>query len=238
MESIHFFNGNFVPKSSITFSMDDVGVLRGYGIFDYFKVYNGAPAFMSAHLDRFQRSAQLMGMETPFSRTDIEEAIKKIIHHNAFPLSGVKVLMTGGNSPDGFTAGEPNLIITNTAVSETDSSHYQNGVSVMTYQFSREMPEVKTTNYATAVRLEPIWKLKGHIDALYHDGKYISEVSRSNVFLIDGNKLITNKEGVLQGVTRMTTLGIGTELGFQIEIRPILLHEVLNGRGSFYDQYE
>ena len=103
----------------------------------------------------------------------------------------------------------------------------------MTYQFSREMPEVKTTNYATAVRLEPIWKLKGHIDALYHDGKYISEVSRSNVFLIDGNKLITNKEGVLQGVTRMTTLGIGTELGFQIEIRPILLHEVLTGEEVF-----
>lgn len=227
MESIQFFNGNFVPKESITFSIDDVGVLRGFGIFDYFKVYDGAPAFMEAHLNRFENSARLLGMEIPFSRNEIESAIRKLIDHNKFPLSGVKVLMTGGASPDGFSAGKPNLIITNTAVAETNPSFYTEGVSLMTHQFTREMPQVKTTNYATAVRLEPIWKQKGHVDVLYHDGQYISEVSRSNVFLVEGNKLITNEEGVLPGITRMNVINMAPQLGFKVEIRPITLTEVL-----------
>ncbi|KYG80947.1 D-alanine transaminase/branched-chain amino acid aminotransferase [Roseivirga ehrenbergii] len=227
MQAIQFFNGKFVPKESITFSIDDVGVLRGFGIFDYFKVYNGAPAFMEAHLNRFESSARLLGMEIPFSRKEIEAAIKKLIEYNRFPLSGVKVLMTGGASSDGFSAGKPNLVITNTAVSETNPLFYAEGVSVMTHQFTREMPQVKTTNYATAVRLEPIWKQKGHIDVLYHDGHYISEVSRSNVFLVEGNKLITNKDGVLPGVTRMNVVNLAPQLGFEVEIRPIALSEVL-----------
>lgn len=233
MQPIHFFNGNFVPKESITFSIDDVGILRGFGIFDYFKVYNGAPAFMDAHLNRFENSARLLGMEIPFSRKEIESAIRKLIEHNGFPLSGVKVLMTGGASSDGFSAGKPNLIITNTAVSETNPSFYTEGVSVMTHQFSREMPEVKSTNYATAVRLEHIWKQKGHIDALYHDGEYISEVSRSNVFLVEGNKIITNEEGVLRGVTRMNVVNMTPELGFEVEIRPIALSELMSAREAF-----
>ncbi|WP_323758602.1 aminotransferase class IV [Roseivirga sp.] len=233
MKPIHFFNGDFVPKESITFSIDDVGVLRGFGIFDYFKVYNGAPAFMEAHLNRFENSARLLGMEIPFSRKEIESAIRKLIEHNRFPLSGVKVLMTGGASSDGFSAGKPNLIITNTAVSETNPSFYTEGVSVMTHQFSREMPEVKSTNYATAVRLESLWKQKGHIDALYHDGQYISEVSRSNVFLVEGNKIITNEEGVLPGITRMNVVNMAPELGFEVEIRPIALAEVLAAEELF-----
>lgn len=233
MQAIQFFNGRFVPKESITFSIDDVGVLRGFGIFDYFKVYNGAPAFMEAHLNRFENSALLLGMDIPFSRKEIETAIKKLIEHNGFPLSGVKVLMTGGASPDGFSAGKPNLIITNTAVSETNPSFYTEGVSLMTHQFTREMPQVKTTNYATAVRLESKWKQKGHVDVLYHDGHYISEVSRSNVFLIEGNKLITNEEGVLPGITRMNVVNLAPQLGFKVEVRPIALSEVLAAQEVF-----
>lgn len=233
MQAIQFFNGKFVPKESITFSIDDVGVLRGFGIFDYFKVYNGAPAFMEAHLNRFESSARLLGMEIPFSRNEIETAIFKIIQHNEFPLSGVKVLMTGGASPDGFSAGKPNLVITNTAVSETNPSFYTEGVSLMTHQFTREIPQVKTTNYATAVRLEPIWKQKGHIDVLYHDGHYISEVSRSNVFLVEENKLITNEEGVLPGITRMNVVNLAPQLGFKVEVRPIALSEILAAQEVF-----
>ncbi|MGW8122778.1 aminotransferase class IV [Roseivirga echinicomitans] len=233
MKPIHFFNGSYVPKESITFSIDDVGVARGYGIFDYFKVYNGAPAFMEAHLSRFENSARLLGMEVPFSREEIEVAIAKVIRHNAFPLSGIKVLMTGGNSPDGFSAGKPNLIITNTAVSETNPSFYTEGVSLMTHRFTREMPEIKSTNYATAVRLEPIWKQKGHVDVLYHDGELVSEVSRSNVFLVEGNKLITNEIGVLPGITRMNVLKMAPQLGFEVEIRAIALVEVFAAQEFF-----
>jgi D-alanine transaminase/branched-chain amino acid aminotransferase len=96
----------------------------------------------------------------------------------------------------------------------------------MTYQFFRDFPTVKTTNYGMAVMLEPLWIKNGHIDVLYHDGFWISEVSRSNVFFISGNKLITNEFGVLPGITRAKVIEVAHALGYEVEIRPMSLEEI------------
>lgn len=226
MKPIHFFNGQFLHKEEILFSVDDVGILRGYGIFDYFKAYGSTPIFMKEHLDRFEKSADLMGIKVPYTRSVIEKAIQRILLQNNHPFSGIKLLLTGGNSPDGFSAGKPNLVILNNAATETDQVHYQKGASLMTYQFFRDFPSIKTTNYAAAVMLEPVWKKEGHIDVLYHDGIWVSEVSRSNVFIVSGNRLITNEFGVLPGITRMKVIELANALGFEVEVRPISLNEL------------
>ncbi|MFT6055705.1 MAG: D-alanine transaminase/branched-chain amino acid aminotransferase [Roseivirga sp.] len=226
MKPIHFFNGQFLHKEEIVFSVDDVGILRGYGVFDYFKAYKAVPVFMKEHLDRFESSANLMGIKIPYSRPVIEKAIQRILVQNNQSVSGIKLLLTGGNSPDGFSAGKPNLAILNNPASETDAVHYQNGASLMTYQFFRDFPSAKTTNYGAAVMLEPLWKKDGHIDVLYHDGFWVTEVSRSNIFLISENRLITNEFGVLPGITRSKVIEVARAAGFEIEIRPVSLEEV------------
>ena len=67
---------------------------------------------------------------------------------------------------------------------------------------------------------------------LYHNGTYISEVSRSNVFFFDGDKLRTNQEGVLSGVTRKNVLKCAEGL-FDVEIGPIRLDELLKAEEAF-----
>jgi branched-chain amino acid aminotransferase len=227
MKAIHFFNGQFLPKEEIQFSVDDVGLLRGYSVFEYFKAYNGIPVFMKEHLNRFENSAALFGIKIPFSRQRIEEAILRILKQNKYAISGIKILLTGGDSPNGFSAGKPNMVILNLETEDSAKECYIQGVSVMSYNYTREFPQAKTTNYATAVMLESTWKKGGHFDVLYFDGVWVTEVARSNVFVVKGNQLITNQFGVLSGISRSKVVEMAPSLGFEIEIRPVSLQEVL-----------
>lgn len=233
MKPIQFFNGRFVAAEDISFSVKDVGILRSFAIFDYFKAYGGIPVFMDDHLDRFENSAKQLGLSIPFSRREIAEAIYYIVEHNNYPLSGIKLLLTGGDSDDGFSPGKPNLAILNTAIAETPAEHYAQGVSLMTYRFTREMPEAKTIGYATALKLQPQWIEQGHVDVLYHDGEWITEVSRSNLFMICGRQLITNGDNILHGITRKKILELGGECGFNVQIRPVKLSEAMGAEELF-----
>jgi branched-subunit amino acid aminotransferase/4-amino-4-deoxychorismate lyase len=36
-----YFNGSILPVEQISFGITDLGLLRGFGLFDYFRTYNG-----------------------------------------------------------------------------------------------------------------------------------------------------------------------------------------------------
>ena len=232
VEPIHYFNGKFVPKHEILFSIDDVGILRGYGIFDFFKVIGSVPLFIEDHLQRLVNSAGLLNFQLPLSIQELEEVIHELIRRNSFELSSIKIVLTGGNTEDGFTPGKPNLVILNNTFSNPDQRYYEEGISLMLHQYHRDFPEAKTTYYSRAVSLQKDWMSSGHLDVLYHDGVYISEVSRSNVFLIQGDTLKTNADGVLNGVTRRNVIKCADGI-FKVEIGPIRLQELLDADEAF-----
>ena len=153
--AIQFYNGEFLPREAIKFSIDDVGILRGYGIFDFMRVIEGVPVFIDDYLNRFEKSAEIVGMELPDSIEKIRSVIDELITINAFPLGYIKLVMTAGVTPDGFAPGKPNLVILNDKLENTPEKSFQEGVSVMTCDYTREFPQAKTTNYSMAVKLLP-----------------------------------------------------------------------------------
>ncbi len=231
-ETVHYFNGNFVPKHQIQFSIDDVGISRGYAVFDFFKCVGNVPLFLADHLDRLEHSAAELNLELPISRKEIESVIQQLIAKNQLVYSGFKILVTGGESPDGFSPGKPQIAILNLAFSDPSPVLYKAGISLMMHAYHRDLPYVKSTYYAQALSLQKEWLAGGHIDVLYHDGTLISEVSRSNVFFFDGDVLRTNETGVLSGVTCKNVLKCA-EGYFQVEVGSILLEELLNAEEVF-----
>jgi len=232
MKPLNYFNGQFVEKDQIQISVDNVAFLRGYGVFEFFKVYGHKPLFMEDHLDRLFRSAEGMRLQVPLSKEEISNVINELIQKNQIPFSTMKVILTGGNSVDGFTPGQPELLIINSPFSEGPDEVYENGASLMLYHYHRDFPTIKSLYYATTVALQSEWKAKGHIDVLYHNGKEVSEVSRSNVFIFKNGKLRTNVDGVLGGITRMHVLN-AAKPHFEIEIGVISLDQLLNADEVF-----
>jgi D-alanine transaminase/branched-chain amino acid aminotransferase len=216
-----YLNGQIVPLQEANLNITDLGLLRGYGIFDFFKAVNGQTVFMEDHLDRFERSAKLMHLELPYSREQLRSAILTLVQLNPQPLLGIKLILTGGYSPDGYTPTTPNVAILAKPFKFADMTK---GMKLMSIEYLRELAEVKSLNYTVPIWHLPQMRAMGADDYLYHKDGEVSELSRSNVFIVKNDKIITPKFGVLYGITRKRIL-IFAQKHFEIEERPLSLTE-------------
>ncbi|OEK06447.1 aminotransferase class IV [Roseivirga misakiensis] len=222
---VQYFNGEFVPKEAVKLSIDDVGLTRGYAIFDFFKAKGNTPIFIEDHLDRLVNSARQINLALPLSIPEIKQVVQALLLKNQLAYSSIKVIVTGGVSNDGFTPGKPQIIILNTPFSDPPHTLYQKGGSLMLQAYTRDNPLVKSTNYANALAVQSRWQEEGHIDVLYHQNGLVSEVSRSNIYYFKEGKLYTNDDGVLLGVTRKNVLKCAQEI-FKIQLGPIYLEDL------------
>lgn len=233
MIKYYSINGKIVPREEAVIGIDDLIVTRGYGVFDYFRVFNGKLAFIEDHLDRFQNSAKELGLEIPYSRAEMIEKIKEVVAANEIDKCGVKVVLTGGYSTTGFSPGTPNILMMVSELATYPDSYYANGIKLMAYQYTRETPYTKTTNYLIPIQIAKEIKDAEAFDVLYHDGTYISESARSNFFIFDhNNTLITPDRDALKGITRKQVLAIAED-HFKVEVRPLTVKETMSAKEAF-----
>ncbi len=225
MDKFYFVNNEIVKASEAKLHVSDLSIVRGFGIFDFFRTSSGKPLFMRDHLDRFYRSARQFHLPLPHQPAYLENKVKALIELNGFDESGIKLVLTGGYSENGFVPGNPNLLIMVDQLHLPNVICYEEGVRLISYRFIRSFPEVKSTNYLTAVMLIEKCKQAGALDVLYHDGEIISELTRSNIFLVKDKVLITPSEDILKGITRSKVLQLAQK-EFAIEERKVRLEEV------------
>jgi branched-chain amino acid aminotransferase len=222
MQGKIYINGDFVSSEKARLHVFDLGLLRGYGIFDFFRAIEGQPVFIEDHLDRFQNSAKLMGLLIPESRDRLREIIHEIIRLNPHKLLGVKMIMTGGYSKDGFTpSSKPNLVVFGKPFEFKPADV---GMKLMSLEYRREIPEIKTLNYIVPIRALQQMKSVGADDLLYHQNGKISESSISNIFIVKDEKIITPLDGALFGVTRKHILNFSKN-HFEVEERDVTTQE-------------
>ena len=104
-------NGELMLANSLSISASDLAIQRGYGIFDFLVTVNGKPIFLEDNLLRFYSSAQSMHLPVTLNQKELIGAIDQLMGKNQLPNSGIRLTLTGGNSPDGYSIGNPNLII-------------------------------------------------------------------------------------------------------------------------------
>lgn len=210
-------NGEVVDAQTASLHVSDLGLLRGYAVFDFFRVLGGVPLFLEDYLARFARSVALLGCTLPVRQSALKELVFTLIRRNQLKDAGVQLLLTGGYAEDGFTPSTPNLVLLARPLKPLDAALYRQGAGLISHRYRRELPEAKTTNYAVAISLLPKQRAAGAVDVLYHDGQRIYETARSNIFVLrrDG-VLATPAREVLPGVTRKQLLALAHEL---VEVR-------------------
>lgn len=225
-------NDSLIPSYEANLNIADLAVQRGYGIFDFFKTIDGQPVFLEDHLDRLFRSAVLMRLELKQSRDEIRNKIKRLIESNNLNDSGIKVILTGGFSPDGFNIAEPNLIISQQGF-EIPRTMSEKGISILTHEYQRQFSNAKTLDYLQAIWLQPILKEKKADDVLYYSDGLLRECPRANIFIVTKDqKVLTPESGMLKGVTRKHVLEISGAM-YVTEARDVSLEELRNAGEVF-----
>lgn len=228
MLPIVYFNGEYLPKEQAALNVSDLSILRGYGIFDYFRYLDGQPRFLNDHIDRFFNSAAGMLLEVPISKEELAEVVHQLIERNGGGDGGIRFVMTGGYSENGYDPSTPNLVAMAYSFTPAPASQFEQGCSVLLHHYERQLPRVKTIDYVEGIRLIPTLRAARADYPLYvdRDGN-VRESDRSNFFIVKNGVLITPIDDILLGVTRKHLIRLAKSLDLKVAERKVSSKELL-----------
>ncbi|HYF30703.1 MAG TPA: aminotransferase class IV [Chitinophagaceae bacterium] len=229
---ISFFNDQFVKEDDVRLHVADLSMQRGYGVFDFFRTIDHVPLFMNDYLQRFYRSAAGLHLPAAFDHDKLGSIINELIDQNKIASSGIRLMLTGGYSPDSYEIASPNFLITQQPLKPVPAG-WENGIKVITHEFLRELPGIKSINYLTGVWLQKKVKSQGAADVLYYRDNIVSEFPRSNFFIVTKDDVIvTPADNILHGITRMKVLQLAAR-DHATEERIVTLDEAYKAKEAF-----
>jgi len=232
--SIYYIDGSFVPSDKAVIPVDDLAVLRGFGVFDLVRTYGGKPFFLKEHIERLRHSATEIGLHFPWSTEKLLAIVLETLRRNSQKESNIRMVVTGGSSPDFMTPqNNPRLLVLVSPIPVLPETWYSKGVKIITRITERFKPGIKSINYIPATVVLKEARQHGAVEAVYLDRQgFVLEGTTSNIFAFKGEKLITPGRDILAGITRQVVLDAAGEI-FSIDIRDISREELLSSDELF-----
>lgn len=227
MSQYCFLNGEVLPLAEAKISILDIGLIRGYGIYEALTVINGKPLHFKDHWQRLLRGAKALGIKIPIENKLAEEKIVEIVKKSGLNTrASIRIVLTGGEVLNGIEhdVNKPTFYMIAEEWKALPKENYEKGAKLITHEYKREMPEFKTTNYIMGASLQDLRKGGGALEILYVSDDLVLECATSNIFLVNGDKVITPEEGVLKGITRKIVLELARK-DYQVEKREVTVDE-------------
>lgn len=229
MENRCYLNGAIVPVSAAKVSVYDIGLLRGFGIYEALRTFDRKPFMLADHFARFHRSTAAMKLNIPLSDEKIAQIIDELIASNipAGKEAKVKFILTGGPAINDieFDPQAPTFYMLAEELREISEDVLRSGCRVLVHEHQRIFAEFKTTNYINAVLLQEERKRAGALEILYTHQGHVLECAASNFFIIRRGVIVTAKDNILEGITRKVVLGLVSQ-EFPLEERDISVSEL------------
>lgn len=203
---------------------DDLGVLRGDGVFESLHVRQGKPWLIDEHLARMARSAARLELNLPDEGALRELAYTACGAADPAVEYALRLICTRG--PDG--SDEVTCFATLATVAATTIAPRTTGISVrtITLGFAADgrtghpwlLGGVKSLSYAVNMASQR-WALSQGVDDVLwvsSDG-YVLEAPTSTVVWLTGDRLVTvpaEQTGILPGTTARYLLDHAADLGF------------------------
>ncbi len=232
---IFHVDGHFVPADKAVLPVDDLAILRGYGVCDIMRTYNGKPYFLDAHIQRLVNSAKEIGLTLPWSAQDIKSVVLETLERNTIvDEANIRIVITGGSSPDYFhPLGRPRIIVLITDLKKLPEEWYEKGVKVITHLLERALPDAKVISYIPAALALKQAKARDAVEAIYvnRNGEAL-EGTTSNLFAFFNQTLFTPRDGILKGITRQAILSIAQSI-YPVQETAIPLERLLKADEVF-----
>lgn len=178
-------------------------------IYEVLRVIDGKPIFLEAHIKRMKNSFKLVGQEFPLKFEEIRAKIRELVKKENKTIGNIKITY-GLNSRE--------LKIFFIPHSYPTDEMYEKGVKTIFYFGERSNPNAKIVNddFRNKVN-EEISRNNAYEAILVDRNGFITEGSKSNVFMVKGNELITSPaKAVLPGVTRGEIIELAHNIGVSV----------------------
>jgi len=198
----------------------------GKCLYEVIRIIDGKELFLQRHLERLENSAKLINVELWITEDEIKEKIKQLIEKNDITIGNVKLVFNVENKV--FLA----YFIKHHYPSKDD---YKNGVKTIFYHGERKNPNAKIVNMDFRDRVDKEIREKNVYEAILVDRNgFITEGSKSNIFMIKGQKVITSPlEDVLPGITRNVIMEVCRKMAIEVLEKRIHYKDVKDLDGLF-----
>lgn len=216
------FNGNIVERETNILTQNRA-FLYGDALFETVKIVDGKILFLEEHYFRLMASMRIVRMEIPmnFTMEYLEEQILSVVEANSFSDSA-RARITVYRNDGGYYLPKNNTIsfLINTTALENKAytfnpASYEVDLYKDFYISKQLLSTVKTINKIINVAAS-IYADENGLDncILLNDAKNVVEALQGNIFMLQGNKLITPpvSEGCINGIMRMQIIELAKKI--------------------------
>ena len=242
-----YANGEYLltDKVSINISQDMLGTFRGYRIFTACRTLNNGNVFhLDDHIERLFYSAKIINMQLPHNPTALKEIILRLVKKNVAAGDILLQIMYSGGAPTPGTLapkGPAHLYILAFPLIIPSDKWYQNGITLASFVYQRQWPEVKLLNYVGGVvASQTVVKNYKADDALFVsplDNQTILEGTTFSIFCVnqDSHLLTPPLDGrILDGITRKILIDLAQSNNLQLSETTITLNMLEEMKELFF----
>jgi branched-chain amino acid aminotransferase group I len=217
-----YVNGELAEREAAVVSAFDRGLLHGYGLFETMRSYRGRVFRLEQHYQRLTEGAAILDIPLPLSLDDLHAAIDALLERNALPDARIRLTVTAGPVAQ---AGEatPSALLVAGPPTDYPPELYERGMAAITSAIRRNenspLSRVKSLNYLdNLLAREEARRMGADHAILLNTQGLVAEGSSSNVFLSNGEELVTPniESGALPGITRAVVIEVAREAGLSV----------------------
>ena len=203
------FNGQIISENSIRIGVQNRAFKYGDAVFDTLKYSQNKVHFIEDHYFRLMSSLRMLRMKIPmnFTLKFYEDEIKKTIAHSKYDKNlriRVSVYRKDGGLYNPYT-NDIDFIIEVNQIKDNPYDTYEIELFKDFPVYSGLLSTIKTNNRMVNI-IASIFTDENNYQncVLINEKKNIIEANNANIFLINGNKVLTPsiKEGCIFGVLR------------------------------------
>jgi branched-chain amino acid aminotransferase len=222
MSELACLDGQIAPAEQTYVPATDEGLLRGDGVFEVVRVYDGVPFALDAHLARIENSAANLRLPLPASEVLHQETLALIEERGGASFDGVvRILVTRGGR---------RLVMTEPLPGQSTSDSITLGT--VTFSPTRVLDGIKSLSYGGNMLASRLARERGFDEALLvtPHGRVL-EAPTSSIFWVEASGAVCTPpldEHILASITRDRVLKL-----LDVDERPATLDDIYGASEAF-----
>lgn len=244
-----WYDGKLVPWREANTHVLTHSLHYGLAVFEGLRAYKtpqGTAIFrLYEHIERLYNSARIFLMEIPYSRDELAEAHREVVHQNRLEACYIRPIAFYGSEKMGVS---PKGAAVHVAIAAWPWGAYlgedglKKGIRVKTSSYARHHINVSMVRSKTAghyvnsilANMEAI--RDGYDEALLLDTMgFVAEGAGENLFLVRNERLVEPQlVSGLTGITRASVIELASDLGIEVLSQPLTRDDVYLADEAFF----